>query len=146
MATMVWYSKALYATMNKEIDYNSDDIRLMMLSSSYAYSDAHDYLDDVVANEISGTNWAAGGVTLGSPTITYSAGPPKTVTFDAADVSVSTVTLAAFRYGVIYNRTPASNATRPLIGYIDWLASLSATAQTVAVSWPTAGILVGTIT
>jgi len=53
-------------------------------------------------NEIIGTNWAAGGQTLGSKT--YTAGT-SVVAFDAADVSVASVTLAAFFGDLTYDNT-----------------------------------------
>ena len=53
-------------------------------------------------NEITGTNWAAGGQTLGSKT--YTAGT-SVVAFDAADVSVANVTLAAFFGDLTYDST-----------------------------------------
>ena len=34
---------------NKEIDWDADDIRVVLLTSAYTYSASHDYLDDVSA-------------------------------------------------------------------------------------------------
>src|SRR5687767_3894515 len=51
------------------------------------------------ANEVTGTNWAAGGVALTGTTFTGSAG---TATFDATDVSVASTTLADSGGGLIY--------------------------------------------
>ncbi len=55
MASFV-YGNALKAAFNKEIDFDSDTIKVMLLTSSYTPNqDSHDYLDDVVSNEVSGT-------------------------------------------------------------------------------------------
>lgn len=61
------------------------------------------------------------------------------IMFDAADVSWTTATLTA-RYGVIYNRTPGTDATRPLFALIDFDSNTSSTASTFQVTFPTQGL------
>jgi hypothetical protein len=56
-------------------------------------------------NEITGTNWAAGGQTLGTKTYTADLGGNIGTSFDAADVSVSNVTLTAFFGDLTYDNT-----------------------------------------
>jgi hypothetical protein len=51
------------------------------------------------------------------------------VTFDAADPSWANATISA-RYAVIYDRTPASDATRPLIALLDLDTTVSSTNAT----------------
>ncbi len=58
-----------------------------------------------LANEITGTNWAAGGQTLGTKAYTADLGGNIGVSFDAADVSVASVTLAAFFGDLTYDST-----------------------------------------
>lgn len=53
------------------VDYLSDTIKVALTTSSYAYNlDTHEFFSDVT-NEITGAGYTAGGVTLGSKTITY---------------------------------------------------------------------------
>lgn len=56
-------------------------------------------------NEVTGTNWAAGGQTLGTKAYTADLGGNIGVSFDAADVSVANVTLAAFFGDLTYDDT-----------------------------------------
>lgn len=138
--TFKWYGLGLQAFMNKEIDWNSDTIKLMLCSSSYTPNqDTHDYKDDVT-NEVTGTNWAAGGVTLANCSLTYT-GATNVLKLDADDVSVSTVTLTGAQVVVIYDATPGTDATRPLIGYAVLDSAISPNAGPLAITFDTAGIL-----
>ena len=61
------------------------------------------------------------------------------IVFDAADVSWASSTITA-RYGVIYDRTPASDATRPLFALIDFDSAVSSTNAAFTVQFPAQGI------
>src|SRR4030066_2452661 len=114
------YGNALVSFFDKKIDFNSDTIKLALCTSSYTPDqDAHDYFNDIT-NEVSdsGTGYTAGGNTISSCTITYTAGT-NVLKLDGEDVTFTAVTLTA-RYGIIYDSTPGSAATNPLIAYIDF--------------------------
>lgn len=61
------------------------------------------------------------------------------IMFDADDVSWAASTITA-RYGVLYDRTPATDATRPLIALVDFDTNTSSTAATFTVAWASQGI------
>lgn len=123
---------------NKEIDYDSDTIKVALVTSAYTPDqDAHDYFNDVT-NEVTGTGYTAGGATLASKTVTYTAGT-NTQAFDAADVTWAAATITA-RYAVIYDATPGTAATNPLIGYVDFGADVSSTAGDFTITWDAAGV------
>jgi hypothetical protein len=133
------YGSFLKKALNKEIDWDSDDIRVALVTSSYTPDqDAHDYWDDVVANEASGTGYTANGSSLSTKTITYT-GASNLITMDADDVSWTTSTVTA-RYAVIYDRTPATDATRPLLGYVDFGTDMSTVSGTFQITWNASGI------
>lgn len=137
--TFKLYGPALKAAFNKEIDWDTDAIKLMLCSSSYVPDqDAHDYKNDVT-NEVTGTNWAAGGVTLANCTLTYT-GATNVLKLDADDVSVSNVTLTGGRVAVIYDSSPETDATRPLIGYAVLDSDLSPNAGPLTITFDSAGI------
>src|SRR5882724_8377295 len=110
------YAKFFLTLENKEIDLDSDTLKVMLCTSSYAVSQANDKYKSDVTNEVSGTGYTAAGATLASVTVTPSS---LVVTIDAADTSWTTSTITA-RYAVIYDATPSTDATRPLIGYVDF--------------------------
>jgi hypothetical protein len=123
---------------NKEIDFDTDTIKVALCTSSYTPAqDTHDYFNDIT-NEITGTGYTAGGATLGSKTVTYTSGT-NTQAFDAADTTWTTSTLTA-RYAIIYDATPGTAATNPLIGYVDFGGDVSTTADTFTIAWNAGGI------
>jgi hypothetical protein len=65
------YGNAISQAFNKEIDWDSDAIKLQLHTSTYTPADAHDYQNDLT-NEVANANgYVTGGVTLGSRTRTY---------------------------------------------------------------------------
>jgi hypothetical protein len=142
MASKV-YGNALKAAFNKEVDFDSDTIKVMLLSSAYTPNqDTHDYLDDVVGNEVTGTGYTAGGAALASKTVTYDAAT-NTLKFDAADVTWASSSITA-RYAVVYDDTPATNATKPLLAYFDFTTDRASSNGDFIVRWGTDGIFSAT--
>lgn len=142
MATTKTYGSLITKAFNKEIDWDTDTIKVALVANTYTPNqDTHDYWDDVSANEISGTGYTAGGITLSSKTVGYTAGTNVTK-FDAADVSWTSSTLTA-RYAVIYLSTGTAS-TSPLIGYVDFGSDQSSSAGTFSIVWDSAGIFTTT--
>lgn len=142
MASKV-YGNALKAAFNKEVDYDTDTIKVMLLTSAYTPNqDSHDYLDDVVANEVTGTGYTAGGAALASKTVTYDAAT-NTLKFDAADVTWASSSITA-RYAVVYDDSPATNATKPLLAYFDFTTDRASSNGDFIVRWGTDGIFSAT--
>lgn len=134
------YGNFLKQALNKEIDWDSDTIKVALLSSSYTPNqDTHDYYDDVVANQVTGTGYTTGGITLTSKTSTYD-GTNNVIVLDAADVTWSSSTITA-RYAVIYNDSGATNASKALIGYVDFGSDQSSTNGNFTITWDSTGIV-----
>lgn len=134
------YGSVVAKVFNKEIDFDTDTIKVMLLTSSYTPNqDTHDYLDDVVANEVTGTGYTAGGATLANKSVTYDSATNTTI-LDADDTTWASSTITA-RYAVIYDSSPATNATRPLIGYVDFTSDQSSNAGSFTLTWDATGIV-----
>lgn len=143
MATTKTYGSLIAKAFNKEIDFDSDTIKVALLSSSYTPNqDTDDYWDDVSTYQVTGTGYTAGGATLANKSVGYTSGTNVTK-FDADDVSWTTSTITA-RYAVIYDDTPATNATKPLIAYIDFGSDQSSSSGTFSIVWDAAGIFTTT--
>jgi hypothetical protein len=128
------YGQFLSQALNKEIDWDSDTIRVALLTNAYTPNqDTHNYLDDVIANEVTGVGYTAGGNTLANKTNTYN-GATNVITLDADDTTWTASTITA-RYAVIYDATPATNATRPLIGYVDFGSDQSSSNGNFTITW-----------
>lgn len=134
------YGQFLAKALNKEVDFDTDTIKVMLVSSSYTPNqDTHDYLDDVVANEVTGTGYTAGGATLASKTVTYDSGT-NVVILDAADTTWASSTITA-RYAVVYSDAGASNSLKVLIGYVDFGSDQSSTNGNFTITWDSTGIV-----
>lgn len=127
--TATVYGKVFIAAFNKEIDLDSDTIKAMICTSSYTPSQSHDYKDDIT-NEIVGTGYTAGGVTLTGVTNTYNTGT-KVWKFDANDASWGPGATFTGRYIVYYDSTPGSDATRPLLSWVDFGSDVAISAGTL---------------
>jgi len=134
------YGQFLSQALNKEIDWDTDTIKVALLTNSYTPDqDAHNYFDDVVANEVTGTGYTAGGNTLANKTNSYNSST-NVITLDADDTTWSSSTITA-RYAVVYDATPSTNATRPLIGYVDFGSDQSSSNGNFTITWDATGIV-----
>lgn len=134
------YGQFLQQALNKEVDWDTDTIKVALLSNAYTPDqDAHNYFDDVVANEVTGTGYTAGGLTLANKTNTYNSAT-NVIVLDADDVTWSASTITA-RYAVIYDATPATDATKPLIGYVDFGSDQSSSNGNFTITWDSTGIV-----
>lgn len=136
--TAKFFGKFFVSLCNKEIDLDSDTIKLLLASSSYTPNqDTHQYKSDV-SNEVTGPGYSAGGATVASVVVSYNAGT-NVLSFDASDVTWPAASITA-RYAILYDSTPGSDATRPLIGYIDFGGDVTSTGADFTVVWDSAGI------
>jgi len=137
MASFI-YNSAKGKLGDGSIDWNTDTIKMALVTSSYTPDqDAHDFFNDVT-NEIgaSGT-YSTGGVTL-TCSVTIDNTNNRAI-YDAADVSITSFT-GTFRYGIIYKSTGVSS-TSPLIAVIDFTGSnITTTVGTFDVTWSTGGV------
>lgn len=128
---------------NKEVDLDSDAIKVMLCTSSYVPNqDTHQYKSSVT-NEVTGTGYTAGGATLTSTVVAYTAGT-NTLNFDAADTVWTGSTITA-RFAVVYDSTPGTDATRPLICYVDFGADVVSSGGSFTIVWDAAGIISVTV-
>lgn len=127
------------------IDWLSDAIHLMLVTSSYVPNqDTHKFKSDIT-NELPATGgYVAGGTALAGKTITLDAAN-NIMTMDANDVTWAAATLANARYGILYCRRAAADADRELIGYIDFETNRSVTGSDFTVQWNVLGIFRETV-
>jgi hypothetical protein len=129
---------------NKKIDFDSDTIKIALCTSSYSPDqDAHDYFDDITNEVANGNGYTSGGATLANCSITYT-GATNILKLDADDVTWSNSTITA-RYAVIYNATPGTAGTNPLIAYIDFGADVSTISGSFVIQFNSDGIITFTV-
>ena len=132
------YGGFMQSLANKEVDLDGDTFKVMLCTSSYVPDqDSHRY-KSAVTNEVSGVGYTAGGATLSS-TSSYDPGT-NTLTFDADDTLWSGSTITA-RYAVIYDATPTTDATRPLLACVDFGEDVTSSGGDFSITWDAAGIV-----
>lgn len=129
----------LKSLANKEIDLDTDVLKAMLCTSAYTPNqDTHQYKSSVTG-EVAGTGYTAGGVALTGVTVVYDA-PSNTLTLDADDPTWPASTITA-RYVVVYDSTPATDATRPLLMYDDFTTDQISAAGAFTYGVNAAGLL-----
>lgn len=92
--------------------------KLMFLNATYVLDqDAHDFVNDVSAAQVTGTGVAAGGVAIGGVTVTADA-PTNAAIIDFNDLTGISVTAC---YAVLYIDT-GTPSTSPLLCITDFSA------------------------
>lgn len=133
------YGNFLMKALNKEIDWDTDVIKVMLCSAFTANQDGNIYLANVTKTEVIGTGYTAGGKALtftGATAIAYDSAT-NIIKLDADDVVWTNSTITA-SYAIIYDDTPATN--KPLVGYVDFGGSNVSTAGDFKIQWDALGI------
>lgn len=124
--------------MDGTIDLDTDNIKVMLVTSAYTPDqDAHTRISDVT-NEVAGTGYTAGGQTLAGVTMSQDNTDNEGV-FDATDTTWSTATISAAA-AVLYKDT-GTPSTSPLIAYFDFGATKSSSGADFTIQWGAEGIL-----
>jgi hypothetical protein len=120
------------------IDFDAETHKIALFSNTITPNFSTDTAYAVApynANEVTGTNWASGGVLLTGTTVTES--PTGSLMWDAADISVASATFTGARCGLIYADALAGNNA---IALINFGGDYSPTAGTFSITWPGTGI------
>jgi hypothetical protein len=136
--TMRWFTRAPLNIKGSE--WTANDLRAVLLDSTLnllTNQDVYDFWNDISTEELPTANgYTVNGVALASKTITQDDATNEQ-RFDAADVSwVVTGAGITWRWLVIVDRTPGTDATRPLWGFGDPGADQAVPAgQTQEIRW-----------
>lgn len=122
MATAKLYLNGVKNLNEGDVDWDGDTLKLILLTSSYTPDqDAHDFRDDLGANEASGgTGYPAGGFTLAGKTVTVDGASNEVRLFANDIVQAITGGPLAFRYGAIYKARGGASSADELVAYIDF--------------------------
>lgn len=118
------YNNAKELLLLGDLSLDSDTLKIALLDNGYTPNiDTDVYWDDINANEVSGTGYTAGGVTLSGKTVTQDNANDRAV-FDAADAVWAGLDIGTPAWAVLYKDT-GNPATSPLIAY--WQLGTTAT-------------------
>lgn len=140
--TAVAYAKFFKSVANKEVNLTSDTWKILLLSNSYTPDTSgtgHQYKSDLGANEITGTGYTAGGITLASLTLTWDGTNGRWVWASTTTPQWTSATFSAY-YAAVYDSTPSTDATRNLATLINFGGVKSPSAGNFTINWPATGI------
>lgn len=123
----------LTKVQEKAYDLENDTIKVALLDDTVAPDKDDTTFSDT--NEISGTNYTAGGATLAGSTVTQD-DSGDLAKWDATDITWSSATITDARYAVIYDTTVSND----IIMYIDFGSNKSSVASDFKLTWNASGI------
>lgn len=135
------YTKLSLTLANGLVDLTGDSLKMMLLDSYTVGStqDTAQFVADVlaVATEASGTGYTAGGKSLASITFAEAG---HVYTLDSADITWAASTITA-SFALLYDATPGSDITSPVIGYYDLGGDVSSAGGAFTLTINAAGLL-----
>ena len=117
---------------------------VMLVTSSYTFSAAHRFKSDVTG-EVVGTGYTAGGNAIGTVSWTYDSGTGQWQMLPSAGSVTFSSALTTWQAAghVVYDRTPATDATRPLVCYCNYGTNLPVANGNFPITWdPTTGAII----
>ena len=116
--TAFYYGVGVKKILQGSIDLDTDTFKAMLTTSAYTPDqDVHDFRDDVT-NEISGTGYSAGGVTISTPVVSYDTASNE-VRWDFDDPSWTSASFTA-RFLVVYKSRGGAASADELVAYVNF--------------------------
>lgn len=141
--TSHWYTLALSKAAQNTLfnaSWTADTINCALVTSSYTPNqDTDSFWSTPQANEITGTGYSAGGVTLGTKSIGAVTGSHE-IPLLAGSASWSSASFTC-AYAIIY-RSTGTPSTSPLLGYVNFGGNETVASGTFQISFDgTNGVL-----
>src|SRR6478609_1683013 len=125
-------------SLTNPIDWNTDTIKVSLHRAAYTPNVANQQFFANVTNEVSGTNYTAGGKILTGITVQNANGLASV--FASNPVwAASGSGFADARYAVLYKDT-GTPATSPLVGYMDFVSDKGNDVGDLEINWAPAGV------
>lgn len=131
-------SDVFTGTISVDLGAASDSLKIALYDTSYAQTVDDSNLVYSSTNEVTGTNWSAGGVALATTALGF-ATITGGVKFDAVDVSVASTTISTAAFGCLIYDTTVSN--RGIVAvYFGNASGYTTNNGTFAITWDSSGI------
>lgn len=132
--TLHWYGNGLLNLAKGNIDLDTDTFKGLLTTSLYTPNqDTDDFRNDVT-NEVVGTGYTTGGVTLSGISVTYDAASNQVrIVWSDATWAASTITARTF---VIYKSRGGASSADELVAYVTEAGDITSTGATFTVDLP----------
>lgn len=141
--TAAQYAKLYKSLASKQCSLTADTWKLLLLSNTYVpdlSGTGHQFKSDLGSSEITGAGYTAGGITLAGLALTWNGLINQWTWTTTTTPQWSSAVFTAY-YGVVYDSTPSTDATRPLATLINFGGAKSPSAGNFTVNFPATGIL-----
>lgn len=128
------YNKGLHELAEALTDLGSADLRVLLMTAAYTFTRTHNFVADVVANEISAAGYSRQALT--GETVVEDDTNHRAY-LDANDSTFGTLAAGQTIGGVVLFRHTGSDATAPLIAFIQLPST--PTNGSFGVSWAAPG-------
>ena len=142
---MAWSTGAVYLPFLESqlegpfVDFDNDTIKVMLVTSGYTFSSAHQFRSSATAFETSGTNYVAGGQII-TNVVATTVGDVVVVNGDDSAWAGASSAAFSFRGAIIYKDT-GNPATDPVISFHDFGSDQTNSALNVILQWSISPIL-----
>lgn len=143
MASVI-YNSAKANFPNGTVNWVSDTLKVMLVTSAYTPDPDHEFVTSVNANELSGTGYTAGfggagRKSLASKVVTKNNTNDR-AELDAADVLWSAINAGTIRYAVVIKEITNDGASL-LVAALDFGVGIPTTGGDFTAVWPTSGLI-----
>lgn len=129
--------KQFIDTLGLSLESETATSMALLLDAAAPDFTTHDFWSDLEANEASGTGYTAGGKTVTGTEVTLSAG---VLTYDVADVSWTSSTIANAMAAVGYFDRGGATTADELMYLLDFVTAVSTTNGTLLVQINASGV------
>lgn len=139
--TFAWYGEGLAHALKGDLDCVTDTLKMSLHTSTYTPSQDNDDYHNDATNEITGTGYTAGGVTLASKAVVHD-DTNNRVELDFDNPSWGPgATLSGVKYGVVYKSRGGAATADELAGYLTFDADQSVSNATFTIEINAEGAL-----
>lgn len=136
------YGNSIAKQVTGSIDLDTDTFKALLVTAAYTPDlDAHDFLNDANANEVTGTGYTAGGKTLATVTVTIDA-VTNEVRFSCANITWTSldITSAGARYMIFYKSRGGLASADELLCYLDLDSDRDPAGNNLVITMPATGL------
>jgi len=120
---VAWYGQGMLRIMQQQTntDLEVADLFLALVTDVYVPNrDTDDFWNDIVANELAGgSGYVTNGFDVTGAVLSYDSASDQ-VRLDIGDPSWLFTASKTWRYGVLYERTSGTDATRQVFALLTW--------------------------
>lgn len=137
------FNRGMFEIINQTTNFDTGAIVMMLMTSAYSFNPDSNFVSDIVANELSTTNYAR--QTLANTTITEDDTNDRVV-LDADDVTINNLGPASGGPtvgGAIIERNTGADASSPLLSFNDF-TDTQVNGGNFTVQWASGGLITAT--